>query len=67
VPEFTVTMVRAAGITEEERRHRLHQAYTILLQAARQKETGESDDLGGQTLSPAVDAPAQEQDAQSEV
>jgi hypothetical protein len=33
--EFTVTMGKAEGISEEEQRRRIHQAYSILLDAAR--------------------------------
>ena len=35
--EFNVTMCRAEGITEAERRRRMHQAYQILLNAAARK------------------------------
>ncbi len=33
--EFKVTMQQAPGISDEERRRRLHQAYEILFSAAR--------------------------------
>jgi hypothetical protein len=34
---FQIEMRRAPGITEQERRRRMHQAYEILLSAARKK------------------------------
>ena len=35
---FQIEMRKAPGITEEERRRRLHQAYEILLSVARRKK-----------------------------
>jgi hypothetical protein len=50
-------------MSEAERRRRLHAAYSILLDYARRK-AAERDELGNPDRSAAVDAPAQEPDAQ---
>ena len=43
VPEFRVEMRRAPGISEAERRRRLHRAYEILLEAARKARARNTD------------------------
>jgi hypothetical protein len=50
-------------MSEAECRRRLHQAYTILLDAARKKEAASGDDLGGLTPDTASDTAPQGDDA----
>ena len=61
--EFRIEMRKTLGLTDGERRRRLHQAYTILLQAAQQKETALDDEFGDQAPNAASDAPTSRPDA----
>jgi hypothetical protein len=61
--QFTVVMVRSPGISEEECRRRLHQAYTLLLDTARRKTTADRDEFGDQTRTAAGDARSDETEA----
>ena len=44
--EFTVTMYQAEGISEAERRRRMHQVYQILLDAAAEIDGARADVKG---------------------
>ena len=55
VGEFTVTMKQAEGISQEERRARLHAAYTFIL-SLRSRETADLGEARNQDPESAADA-----------
>jgi len=57
---------RDPGISEAERRRRLHAAYSILLDAAREKATASGEKFGDETPDAASDASAEGPEARME-
>jgi hypothetical protein len=61
--DYQIVMSQTSGMTESERRRRLHAAYQILLDAARKKETTPGGESANLTPGAASDVPATKQDA----
>lgn len=66
--EFRIKMRRAPGISEDERRRRMHKAYSILLEAARRKRAADRDEATKQQTRPAAeDIASQEADVKESI
>ncbi len=61
--DYRITMSQTPGMSESERRKRLHAAYQILLDAARKKETAPGDESANLTPGAASDTDPQGADA----
>ena len=63
--EFTITMCLAPGVSEAERRRRLHQAYSIILEAVRKNDTDAAGQIDGQDPDAPSGDTAQKRDMQA--